>query len=592
MCIDKSELSAIGRYNEKLEAAEDYELLVRSSVLGSNCVSAVFTDEDYKAPSVKTADTYAYVLTSYMPYLEKVGVFEEALNSVFSYFMEYGLNNVFSADVERYLSDPDSRTEVSAGSECMLVLTGEKVCGDVMEAFAAEFTKALRDTGEPVFLADLGDKEGGLRDEFMELITCRKYKAVVGFQTSYMHELGDKLKGSKYMFEFDHPVYYMYYLLDRLTDYNILSLDQDYTDFIASSFPGVKRAYTFPPAGSISQKDDNGDKVYDISFVGKYVDYRNALSELDKFPDDEKELGFRLFEYMKSNPEERIEKAFDRVLGERLYGLSTDDYLVLFNHVRAAGTAVKFYYREQIVKTIIDAGITLHVFSGSWNGSPYAGNDKLVIHNDVSYEDGLQIMAQSIISLNIMSWHKSCITERIINTMLNRSVCLTDETRYMKEELTDGENVLFFRLTDIDRLPKIIRDALSDRSRVEKIVSNAYRYASEKHTWARRAGEFLTILDGEQKLLPSDAYRTLAFSLDNGRFLRGVYGCREIEEKINRYKFLIMDCDFDREKENAVKAIQSDIAAGRISCEAIKDIISRYSVNGDELIREIGGLYQ
>ena len=92
---------------------------------------------------------------------------------------------------------------------------------------------------------------------------------------------------------------------------------------------------------------------------------------------------------------------------------------------------VTFYIREKIIKTLIESGIKVDVFGDSWKKSPYADNKNLIIHDDIDFEKGLDIMAQSRISLNVMSWHKGGMTERIANAMLNYSVCVTDETSYI-----------------------------------------------------------------------------------------------------------------------------------------------------------------
>ncbi len=47
----------------------------------------------------------------------------------------------------------------------------------------------------------------------------------------------------------------------------------------------------------------------------------------------------------------------------------------------------------------MDSGIDIHVFSNTWKRCPYANNKHLIIHSDISFDDSVEIMADSKISL-------------------------------------------------------------------------------------------------------------------------------------------------------------------------------------------------
>ena len=54
---------------------------------------------------------------------------------------------------------------------------------------------------------------------------------------------------------------------------------------------------------------------------------------------------------------------------------------------------------KKIVKILVDSGIDIHVFSNTWKRCPYANNKHLIIHSDISFDDSVEIMADSKISL-------------------------------------------------------------------------------------------------------------------------------------------------------------------------------------------------
>jgi spore maturation protein CgeB len=110
-------------------------------------------------------------------------------------------------------------------------------------------------------------------------------------------------------------------------------------------------------------------------------------------------------------------------------------------------------------------------------------------------DDALQIYAQSKVSLNVMSWHKDGMTERVANTMLNRAVVLTDPSTYLTEHYADDREIVYYHLTRLDELPGKIRRLLSDDGYREKIAENGYKTAAAHDTWDNRAEEFLKIIE-------------------------------------------------------------------------------------------------
>ena len=79
-------------------------------------------------------------------------------------------------------------------------------------------------------------------------------------------------------------------------------------------------------------------------------------------------------------------------------------------------------YFNPVLETLLEAGLEIHVYSESWQHSPFAAFSNLICHPELQITESLQVMQQFRISLNIMSWHKDGLTERILNTMLCQSV--------------------------------------------------------------------------------------------------------------------------------------------------------------------------
>ena len=170
-------------------------------------------------------------------------------------------------------------------------------------------------------------------------------------------------------------------------------------------------------------------------------------------------------------------------------------FVELMFQIKPVCFVVMSYLREKILDTIAEAGLPLHVYGDSFRTGRYANVSSFVRHAEVTPEESLRVFARSKISLNIMSWHKAGMTERIANMMLNRAVVVTDDSAYLRDNYCAGEDYVRFSLTEIERVPEILRALLEDEERCRSIAENAFPKASQKEIWKQRAEELLTLID-------------------------------------------------------------------------------------------------
>ena len=166
----------------------------------------------------------------------------------------------------------------------------------------------------------------------------------------------------------------------------------------------------------------------------------------------------------------------------------------LLEMLRYVISCVSSYYREKIIRVLLDAGIETHVYGDNWNKAPFAGHKCLVCHPAIDVEKSLHIMEQAKISLNVMSWHKDGFTERVLNSMLAGAVVLSDKSTRLEEEFADGKDIALFDLAQIDALPDRVKTLLSDDEELKKIAENGRRKVMQKHLWIHRAKELLHII--------------------------------------------------------------------------------------------------
>ena len=101
----------------------------------------------------------------------------------------------------------------------------------------------------------------------------------------------------------------------------------------------------------------------------------------------------------------------------------------------------------------------------------------------------MEAVRNARLSLNLMPWFKDGAHDRIFTAMLQRTVCVTDDSRYLRGEFADGEGLVYFSLKEREHLPGLVKTLLHDAAELEKIAQKGFRKASAGHTWRERAAE-------------------------------------------------------------------------------------------------------
>lgn len=508
LVADRDTFSSIGGWNSSLACNEDYELFIRAC--NYNCSDKfypIYSDE-YKYPVFKeTFLVYAYILGKYASKLRNSGMFNDVLSNWFIQAKNYGIETYFEDCAKNMIGRTECFNAIDKNMSPVLMFYGLKTCNGTLNSFALEFAQALRNKRINVQLLNIDDDN---TTENIGKIILNDYRCVVGMQTGIYTErlengqlLGNLFNCPKFNYVFDHPLYVSWSLMLPVNDLYVLQQDETYSEYITKYYPYVKKSWHFPPAGLVGNltKTENGktEKIYDISFIATYNDYRERMDVIKKLPDGIRKISWHMVNQLKNHPNQRAEEALEAVLEKQKITLTEHEFVVTLHKSLEAVRTVTFYIREKVIKTLIESGVKVDVFGDSWKKSPYADNKNLIIHDDIDFDKGLDIMAQSRISFNVMSWHKGGMTERIANAMLNYSVCVTDETSYINRHFVAGENIVTFNLDNIDKLPDKIRTVLQDENLQKYIEKNAYKKALSEHTWDNRADYFMNILGEIEK---------------------------------------------------------------------------------------------
>lgn len=443
--------------------------------------------------------------------------------------------------LEDMISHAPQYFQIDDNTRPILIYRGSDTCYNILNLLADRLAGALRSCGQRVIVFDVKEKGNPALTQW---IHCR-FKAIIGVQSyvfSIMMQdkktnLHDLIIGPKYNLILDHPAMMREHIENGPKDYYLLLHDRNYVAFAKYYYPNVKDCIYFPPGGALPWEDDgqmptemqhqsqelfkepvqrqkppqhqkpvqhqrpaqtlpaiqgfHAEKQYDITFIGSYYNYRDRLFHIASFERPIRFLAARFLLFMRREPDRPAEQAFQKALDYYHIALDDDGFLSLFFELRQACFCIMHYYREKIIRTLLDAGIEIHVYGSTWQNAPFFGHEKLICHPALGAEESLLIMAKSKISLNIMSWHKDGLTERVLNAMLCRSVILSDWSSALEENFIDGRDLLLFSLNRLHQLPGLVKEMLADNAGLEAMAEHGFEKAFANHQWKNRAEKFL-----------------------------------------------------------------------------------------------------
>lgn len=501
ICISKELVRKAGGINHKLKAKQKYELLLRIASQ-SNLVFVEGTSEEMElfadtpdADSEYGWQTDCYVIGKYSSILQESGYFEMAVSGILAEAQAAGRTEQTIAYLEQMIGRTEAYYQVDDATRPILIYKGDPICHNVLTVFAEQFGSALERAGELVEYFDLEkeDVKDVLRYKDMH------FKAIIGVQ-SYMfsikmldevHYLHEYIYGPKYNFIFDHPVWVKRHLMHGYDNFYVLTHDSNYVDFARRYFQ--KKTILFPPAGMEAADKEELERIYDISFVGTYGDYWEQLLWIRRLDRPQRFWANRFLLIMRKNPNLTAEDAFRQMLYYYHITLSDEDFLDMFFEMRRAIYCAMHYFRDRVVRTILESGIQVDVFGDSWENCRLRKYSNLICYPNVTVEESLTIWKQSKLSLNVMSWHKAGFTERMSGVMLAGAVLVTDKTTYL-EGRYNNDDMLIFDLARLSELPERIKALLADEKKRKQMAECGKEKTKAEHTWDKRAAEFIEML--------------------------------------------------------------------------------------------------
>ena len=379
---------------------------------------------------------------------------------------------------------------------------------ETLSYFSHQMAKEFERMGYPVFFYDLKNEEQSAR-KLRKFLKMRETVLVTFNFQGLEQEPGVYKEGTGYIWDTyqmlcfniaaDHPYFYHEHLRELPKDYRHISIDRFQELYFKEFYPEFTQIGFLPLAGTELCTDTGQEKRYDVIFTGNYT-------ELSFFEPYIHWINDEYAAFYQGIIDELIEKPYQTVEAvalahcEREMGREPNDELrIALSKMIFIDLYVRNYWRGKAVCTLVNAGIPVDVVGEGWKKLPDVQRSELLrIHPQTDSLTCLSMIQQARISLNVMPWFKDGAHDRIFNSILNGAVCVSDPSRYLGQELKEGEGVCYYTLEHLEELPDKVKDLLQNEKKMQDIMSCGREKVRAAHIWAQRAKKLAEWIEGER----------------------------------------------------------------------------------------------
>lgn len=241
------------------------------------------------------------------------------------------------------------------------------------------------------------------------------------------------------------------------------------------------------------------NKEYDVVFIGSCYDYESIRDAWKReFPSSISNVLENAANILFSDNKTPLQETLVRAWQESKLSAEGVDFLKLFTYLDKYTRGLD---RAQLISSIKDCEI--HIFGEQFQDDPnaikgwkqqLAGRDNIVYHEPIPYEDSLEVMRKSKICLNSNPFFKDGSHERLFGAAAGRSLLVTTDNLFVREEFKDGEDLLLYQHKQLDGINQKVNHYLSHEEERRKLTDSAFEKAKKSHTWDNRVDLLLEVM--------------------------------------------------------------------------------------------------
>ena len=372
---------------------------------------------------------------------------------------------------------------------------------ETLAYFSKQMAEQFVKMGYAVFFYNLKDEKGSAKrlrkfikpgETVMITFNFQGLEKEDGVYSEKSGYVWDEYKIPCYNIAADHPYYYDNRLHDLPKGYHHISIDRKQEAYFLKYYPEYQSFGFLPLAGT--GLDGALEVPYekrdiDVIMTGNYTPPSFFEQHINWINDEYAAFYRGIIEELLEKADQTVEEAALRHCEREMGEVAPDDFRLVMHKMIFIDLYVRNYWRGMVIKTLAEAGITVDVIGKGWEELECSAMQNVRIHPQTDSLTCLEQLSHAKISVNVMPWFKDGAHDRVFNSILNGAVCVSDTSRYLSEELKEGEGVSYYDLKHLEQLPVKVKDLLADEKQMRDIAMRGVEKTAEKHTWAQRAIE-------------------------------------------------------------------------------------------------------
>ena len=377
---------------------------------------------------------------------------------------------------------------------------------DTLDLFVQGLIRGCEEKGFQQYLVDIRDESTYTSDEFMKFISCGNCIALTFNHVGYNicdsdtgENLWEKYSIPFYSWLVDHPRAFQSVYEEPISVMHMIVVDRDHLRFAKEWYPKVSDVMFIPHGGTEladSEVVSISEREIDVLYTGDCQP--EILMPEISFLNDAESFYIGVIQTLLSQPWMTVEEAVNLVIHDVSDQLNLEQLRYLhFICGPQADCLVRREMKLQYMFALDRAGIHVDIVGREeeWRSSKYPLSSNIRFHGRKTPTECLEYMKRAKITLNIMPWFKDGSHERIFNSQLNHSVCITERNTFVDRYFDLDTNLLAFDAGDADGLVACVKRALEDVKYADSVAEAAYVRACRTDRWEGRIGDLLNRIE-------------------------------------------------------------------------------------------------
>lgn len=296
----------------------------------------------------------------------------------------------------------------------------------------------------------------------------------------------------------DHPLYYHKMLKKLPKKYYQISIDRYHQSYMEKYWGEIALGPFLPLAGTgLKLKNEIlpiRERPIDLIITGNYTPPETFDKYIERIDEEYARFYRGMIRELQLHSEKTLEQVAESHLRREIPEVTEEEIRETMGNLSFIDLYVRFWLRGEVIKQLAESGLKVHTCGKGWDKLECSRHENVIEHGGMDSEECLKMLGKSKISVNVMPWFKDGAHDRIFNSQLNGAVCISDSSIYLREIFTEGQDILFFRQSDVGKVAQMAGELLKDEDRLQQIADAGYRTAADGHTWGDFAKSLLAFI--------------------------------------------------------------------------------------------------